>query len=300
MVIFPFRDEFVDYLEIESELSRYTVEGYLLDLQLFFFFMELNYFQKEIRVELIKPEHIRDFLAFLKNERQNGAKTRNRKLTSIRSYFTFLKMSAYLGKGRNPARKLRNAKVPEKLPVYLIKEEAEALLRASLIDSHLPYRDYCILLILLQAGLRAQELLKLETNDINLQEKELFIKGKGSRERIIPLTDMSCQALREHLERRLPGHDSEKRIFLNHRGEPLGNRGLELLFHKIRLKANIDKPHLSVHKLRHTCLTMLLKEGVDIRVLKELAGHECIDSTEIYVHVAKEEVRKAMDKHPLA
>lgn len=297
---FPFRQEFVAYLEIELELSPYTVEGYLLDLQLFFIFLELEYFLEGVKIEGINTEHIREFMAFLKHERQNAAKTRNRKLTSLRNYFDFLKISGYLKNRENPAKKLRNARVPERLPVYLALDEAEAFLKASLTTSPYPYRDHCLMRLFLQAGPRAQELLQLETGDINLKEKELLIRGKGAKERIIPLTDSSCQVLEAHLEKRLPDYTQQEKVFLNHKGVPLSNRGVELLFHKICKKAGIRKPHLSVHKLRHTCFTMLLKEGVDIRVLKELAGHESIDSTEIYVHVANEEVRRAMDKHPLA
>jgi len=127
----------------------------------------------------------------------------------------------------------------------------------------------------------------------------VLFKGKGDKQRIIPLSKSTLRALGEYLQKRLPASSKNKHIFLNNRGEPITPRGVQLLFKRICKEAEILRPELSVHKLRHTCLTLLLREGVDIVTLKEIAGHDDIGSTEIYLHVTDEEVRLAVKKHPL-
>jgi len=295
--VFSYSSEFFDYLEIELGYSPASQRGVADDMRLFFFFLQLEYPEIGAITE-IKEEHIRSFLAFLKDVRYNQPATRNRKLATLRIYFSFLKSEGLLGRQKNPVRNLRFAKKPKKLPVYLTREEAEKMLKAASIDTSFPFRDQAIMYLFLQTGCRLQELVQLSREDVDLKERLVRYWGKGESERQVPLTERTVRVLGNHLECRPPWQQSPY-LFLNFYGVPLGKRGVQLLFHRIRKKAGVDRPGLTVHKLRHTCLTLLLKEGVGIAVLQELAGHRDIGSTEIYTHVAQEELRRAMKKHPL-
>ncbi len=296
---FPYQQEYIDYLEVECNMSAATVEAYLLDLRLFVRFLE-RYFPSEIKVEKVEALQIREFLLYLARERGCQTRARNRKLASVKSYFAFLKVSSYLGSGKNPAAKVRFAKEPQTLPIYLTKEEAETLIKASRYDTTLPYRDYALVRLFLSTGIRLSELVALEVSDIDFSEACIKVRrGKGRKERIAPLSDKACAALKEYLEKRMPAKASERRLFLNHRGAPITGRGVEMIVERICKRAGVMKPHLSVHKLRHTCMTLLLREGVDLITIKELAGHSSIDSTEIYVHVDLRGIEEAMRKHPL-
>jgi integrase/recombinase XerC len=183
--------------------------------------------------------------------------------------------------------------------VFLNLEEAEALIKASRMDSIRPYRDHAMIRLFLQTGLRLDELVRLERSDINLREGYIRVRGKGDKERLLPLTEATARALQEHLERLLPASPQIEKVFLNQRGQPITWRGVQMIFDRICRQAGLVRPGLSPHKLRHTCLTLLLREGVDLMTLKELAGHASISSTAVYAHVDLDDVRNAVEKHPL-
>ena len=130
------------------------------------------------------------------------------------------------------------------------------------------------------------------------EEKYVRVRGKGDKERLVPLTETTIKALQTHLERMLPRSPEIKKVFLNQHGYPITTRGVQMVFDRICGAANLIKKGLSPHKLRHTCLTLLYSEGVDLMTLKELAGHDDIGSTEIYAHVDMGDVRKAVEKTP--
>ena len=153
--------------------------------------------------------------------------------------------------------------------------------------------------LFLQTGLRLDELTQLEKGDINLEEEYVRVRGKGDKERLVPLTETTIKALQTHLERMLPRAPEIKKVFLNQHGYPITTRGVQMVFDRICGAANLIKKGLSPHKLRHTCLALLYREDVDLMTLKELAGHDDIGSTEIYAHVDMGDVRKAVEKHPL-
>jgi site-specific recombinase XerD len=197
----------------------------------------------------------------------------------------------------NPTRRLRNVKTARKLPVFLNLEEAEAILTASK-DSKFPERDYAMMKLFLQTGCRLSELVGLELSQINLKEMYVRYLGKGSKERIVPLTESTSQAIRDYLAVRRPKTQSCKQVFLNNFGGAIAGESVQLYFKTICDKAGIEHKNLSIHKLRHTCFTLLLKAGVDIATIKEIAGHDDINTTSIYLHVTQNEVRAAMEKHP--
>ena len=299
MESFPFEQEFVDYLEVELGFMPGSIETYSLHLGQFSFFLQLNYFPEGIEVKKIDPEHVRSYLYFLKQEKMCKSTTRNNKLAALSTYFDFLKVSGHLGRKKSPVKNLRKAKEPFNLPVHMTKSEAELFLKATWFDTEFPYRDYAIMKLFLQTGIRLAELVGLGKSDLDLNSGSIFVRGKGAKERILPLTESTAEALRIQLEKRPPFIDDGGYMFLNSKKYPMEKRGVQLLFHRVRKKAGIEKPGLTVHSLRHTCFTLLLKEGVDIVTLQELAGHKDIDSTSIYTHVVNEDMRKAMERHPL-
>lgn len=296
----PYQQEYVDYLEIECGYQPLSIKSYLLDLRVFFRYLRDKHFdQDEIDPELIRPEHIRAFLAYLVEERGNGPSARNRKMAALSNYFKFLVLHGWLKYNQNPARRIKKARLPKRLPVFLNLEEAEALIKASRMDSIRPYRDHAMIRLFLQTGLRLDELVRLERSDINLREGYIRVRGKGDKERLLPLTEATARALQEHLERLLPASPQIEKVFLNQRGQPITWRGVQMIFDRICRQAGLVRPGLSPHKLRHTCLTLLLREGVDLMTLKELAGHASISSTAVYAHVDLDDVRNAVEKHPL-
>ncbi len=322
--LLPYGQEYIDFLDIERGLARRTIEEYWQDLILFIQYMQEHNressneynegvskdsskednnednksYEGSVRLEDITTGSIRGFLSYLRDERDNSTRGRNRKLASLRSYFEFLESSEYL-EGKDPTRKIRNARIPKTLPVFLSMEECDALIKASRINSKLPYRDYAMIRLFLQTGCRVSELNGVETEDINFSEEHVLLRGKGNKERYIPLTESTLMALKDYLGRRLPASPDIKKVFLNHRGVPITRRGIQTVFNRTCKEAGLLKPNLSAHKLRHTCLTLLMREGVDVVTLMEIAGHADIGSTEIYIHVTQKDVRIAIARHPL-
>ncbi|PKM83593.1 MAG: hypothetical protein CVU88_02155, partial [Firmicutes bacterium HGW-Firmicutes-13] len=255
--LLPYGQEYIDFLDIERGLARRTIEEYWQDLYLFIEYMKLHNQNnpKEdgpLQLEEITTDSIRCFLSYLKEERNNSTRARNRKLASLRSYFEFLESNDYLAGRKDPTRKIRNAKTPKTLPVFLSLEESGALIKAARINSKLPYRDYAMMRLFLQTGCRVSELTGLETGDIDFIEEHVLLKGKGSKERYIPLTESTSLALKDYLERRLPASQDIKKVFLNHKGVPITRRGVQTVFNRTCKEAGLLKPNLSAHKLRHT------------------------------------------------
>ena len=302
----PYQQEYLDYLEIECGNQPRSIEGYFIDLGVFFRYLREKGIAKgdtdlsQCDPLLVGAEHLRDFLTYVVDERENGPRARNRKMASIKNYYRFLVLTGRLKNKDNPARRIQKTKEHQNLPVFLNLEEAAALIKASRMDTILPYRDHAMIRLFLQTGLRLDELVQLERGHINLEEGFVRVLGKGDRERLLPLTDVTAAALREHLDRTIPfAPPPNHKVFRNHRGQPVTWRGVQMIFESICKKAGVVKPGLSPHKLRHTCFTLLLREGVDIMTLKELAGHKDINSTVIYCHVDMGDVREAVEKHPL-
>lgn len=290
---FPYEQEFVDFLDIERGMSPRSIEAYCIDMRVFAGFLKTL---PGGDVSGVGGRELRDFLVYLKKERDNGPKTRNRKLATLRCYFSFLEMQGYMDD--SPARKLRDVKTGRTLPVFLSQEEGQALLECAGTVSRYPERDYAIIQLFLQTGCRLNELVGLEMNQVNLDERYVRFRGKGDKERIVPLTESTCRAVEEYLRVRSPKRDCN-RVFISSWGVPVSRRGVQDIFERLCKKAGMGREKLSVHKLRHTCLTLLLKAGVDLVTLREIAGHENISTTGVYVHITQSDVREAMERHPL-
>jgi len=223
--------------------------------------------------------------------------TRNTKLAALRSYYLFLECYEYIEEEENPTLLIKRARVPRRLPIFLTVDEAKDLLIASTGAAE-PERNLAIMRLMIQAGLRVQEVVNLNMDDVDLKEGTLLIDGKGNRQRLVPLTSNTRLALKKYLQVRNPNSPLTKSLFLDLYGGPLDGKELYYLFKDLCEIAGINKPGLSVRHLRHTCLTLLLQEGADLMALKKLAGHATLKTTQLYLHVTQGQLRVAMKKHP--
>ncbi len=292
-------ENYLAFLEIERGLSSGTVEGYNQDLSLLGKFLSSEIFSGENwTLEDIKGSHLRSFLQYAYRKRKNKTAALNRKIAAISGFFQFICREPEYSLEENPALNLSRRKEEKKLPQYLTLEEAGKLLQTIKKKSWFPERDYAIFALFLQTGCRLSELAGLEINQLYLEEGYVLFRGKGAKERTVPLAESTKIALREWLALRKPSTETS-RVFLNRYGKPMGKRGIQTNLKKFLKQAGLNRPGLSVHKLRHTCFTLLLQSGVNIKTLKEIAGHTSISTTEIYTHITGEEIVENMKKHPL-
>jgi integrase/recombinase XerC len=264
----------------------------------FYLFLKLEYGLDRFDPLLIEPSHVRRYLVYLNNELNNSPVTRNRKLSALGSYYLFMECFEYIEEDLNPTLLIRRAKATRSLPVFLNLEEAQSILRVSSFGLY-GERNLAIMRLMLQTAIRVEELVKLTISDLDLEERILKVDGKGGHERLVPLTNNTCNALKDYLQAQkytLPGVNA---LFLNKRGEPLTTRELYFMFNELCQLAGINKPGLSVRHLRHTGLTLMLQAGADLMALKKLAGHKTLRTTQRYLGVSQNKLREAMKKHPL-
>lgn len=309
--------DFLNYLETIKGKSPNTISGYKIDLQLFFRFMKvykenLNDLSLELEeinisdvdekfINTIKLTDIYAFLSFVEKERNNSTYARARKVATLKSFYKFL-----YGKAKviidNPTLELESPKISKRHPVYLTLEQSLQLL-SSLDKSNLNfYRDYCILTLFLNCGLRLSELCSIEINKI--KNDTLTIVGKGNKERTIYLNDACIKAINDYLSKRdnskVP-EENKKYLFLSNRNKPINKRTVELLVKKHINTAELLDNNYTPHKLRHTAATLMYKHGnVDIRSLQNILGHENISTTQIYTHIDDDKLREAVRSNPLS
>lgn len=317
-----FVNSFLDYSVTILNKSPNSVKEYNYDLITFFRFIKLHFNMiekdvnfKEIQIKdvdintlkKIKLDDIHAFLAYLTNEYKSKSATRARKVSTIRIFFNYLCQDANLLE-INPAQNLKTPKLDKRLPKYLSLDDSKKLLEvASDEDNRNSQRDYAIITLFLNCGMRLSELVGINIKDIDFSECKLNVIGKGNKERTIYLNRACMRAISEYLEVRQKiniKHDnknSEKALFLSERHERISNRTVQYIVNKELSKAGLDTKKYSVHKLRHTAATLMYQYGnVDIRALQELLGHESISTTEIYTHVSNEQVRNAVESNPLS
>ncbi len=254
----------------------------------------------EIGIEFIRSITLSDlygFLAFCQTELKNNAKTRARKSSTIRSFFKFLKAHAMIDE--NPAEHLDSPSLKKSLPKYLTLDESKDLLDA--IDGEFFERDYCIITLFLNCGLRLSELVGLDLRSIR-GDGSVKILGKGNKERIVYLNEACIDALNRYLAvRPADGLHDREALFISRQKNRISRRTVQYIVKKFLEKAGIDENGYSVHKLRHTSATLMYQHGnVDVMLLKELLGHESLATTQIYTHVANEQIKSAIQANPLA
>lgn len=317
----PVRD-FLSYLDITLNRSAKTVEQYSIDLMIFtkyirslrddlpfegegFDNMRISDLGNDF-YEAVNTEEINKFLGFTKYERENQARTRARKLSSLRGFYKYHTVSAKDMKN-NPVRDIESPKLAKTLPKFLELDESIALLDAIATDteSKTRTRDYAIVTLFLNCGMRLSELVGINTGDISRDLEHLTVTGKGAKQRTVYLNDACRSALEAYLRVRgdrqeiKQGHKNA--LFLSSRNQRISIKTVQYMVYKYLDAAGLGYKHLSVHKLRHTAATLMYQTGqVDIRVLKDILGHEQLNTTQIYTHVSDEGMREAMNKNPLA
>lgn len=314
--------DFLIYHETIRGHSKATVDEYYLDLRTFFRFLKLTRGLVPRTTELdeisiadvdvpfvasVTLAEVYDFLAYLARDRVKqanspepeyglSASSRARKISAIRSFFKYLTMKAKL-LDENPVQDLDSPKIPKTLPRYLTLEESQRLLSA--VEGKNRERDYCILCIFLNCGLRISEIVGLNVSDY--RGESLRVVGKGNKERTVYLNDACRDAIDRYLEvRKLLAPPRVTAMFLSNRRARISCDSIQVMVKKNLTKAGLDASLYSAHKLRHTAATLMLQNGVDVRTLQEVLGHENLNTTQIYTHIDNAELRTAADANPLS
>ena len=237
------------------------------------------------------------FLAYCADQRQMKEAARCRMVSAIRSFYKYLYISNKLTHD-NIMQLLESPKKKKTLPKYLTLEQSVDLLSA--VDGKNRARDYCILVLFLNCGLRLSELVGLNCTDI--QEDTIRVTGKGNKERILYLNDACRAALHVYMQQRpVDGVKDRNALFLSNRLTRISNRTVQYIVENFLKKSGLDGQGFSTHKLRHTAATLMYQYGhTDIRVIKEVLGHENLNTTEIYTHVANQQMQQATSSNPLS
>ncbi len=304
---------FVHYQQAIRGKSELTVLEYASDLRTFFRYLlrESGAVPKDtdlkdisienVDLDFIKKITISDiyaFLAFCQSDLGNSAKTRARKSSSIRMFFKFLTTNQKK-LSENPALDLDSPRFKKSLPKYLTLEESLNLLDS--IDGKFYERDYCIITLFLNCGLRLSELVGLNLQSIR-SDNSLRVLGKGNKERIVYLNSACIDSLNKYLAvRPTDGIKDREALFISRQKNRISTKTVQHIVKKFLEKSGLNEEGFSVHKLRHTAATLLYQHGnVDVMLLKELLGHESLATTQIYTHVVNEQLKKAIDSNPLA
>ncbi len=310
--------DFLNYLENVKGRSPRTINEYSNDLGLFFKFLKVyKGLENNIELEKIEEVEISDlgdnfikditlsdiyaFLAFLEKVRNNSAYARARKVATLKSFFKFLNSKIKLI-DENPTVELESPKINKRHPVYLTLDQSITVLNSMDKSNKNYYRDYCILTLFLNCGMRLSELCNIEIEKI--KGDTLTIIGKGNKERTVYLNEASIAAIENYLKNRndlKATEEAKKYLFLSSKYRPINKRSVEILVKKHIENAGFKDQKYTPHKLRHTAATLMYKYGnVDIRSLQNILGHENISTTQIYTHVDDETLREAVKTNPLA
>lgn len=311
----PVIRDFLTYSETIKGKSSLSVEGYYLDLQTFFRYLLFvrglvdgkSEFEEidisAVNIELIKTVTISDlyaYLVFCRNERSNNAATRARKTSTLRIFFRYLCEQTHQLE-TNPALMLESPKVKQSLPKHLTLEDSLELLNS--VDGANQKRDYCILTLFLNCGLRLAELCSLNLGDIK-PDGTMTVTGKGNKERLVYLNDACQRAVAEYIAVR-PTDDiaftDRNALFISRNHRRISNKTVQHIVKTYLEKAGLGGQGFSTHKLRHTAATLMYQHGqVDIRVLKDILGHSNLGTTQIYTHVSDSQIKNAVDANPLS
>ena len=317
----PLIRNFANYKDVVQGCSKKTVTEYLFDLRTFCRYLTAarnnlptsgEEFDKiditsldAAFFESVTTSEVYDFLTFVKGERDNANRALARKLSAIKQFYKYCTVKQTLFEN-NPAITIETPKAKKSLPKHLSVEEAVDLLGAVETDeeSKNRERDYCILTLFLNCGLRLSELCGISIPDLDKELRSMRVVGKGNKERIVYLNDACREAIAAYLPIRMktPAKTKgENALFLSRLGTRISVKTVQWMVKKYLSGAGLEYKNYSTHKLRHTAATLMYQSGeVDIRVLKDILGHEQLNTTQIYTHVANEHMEEAMAKNPLA
>lgn len=318
----PIIRDFLSYHETIRGHSPKTVDEYFLDLRNFFRYVkqlrdsamkdqQLDEISiSDIDLSFVKSITLTDiygYMTYLSRDRAQhpnskmsdyglNAASRARKIATIRSFYNYLTNKVHLLE-TNPVKDIDSPKIMKSLPKYLTMDESVRLLQS--VDGKNQERDYCMLTFFLNCGLRISELVGLNISDIH--EDALRILGKGNKVRIVYLNDACKDALQEYLKvrRSITGRD-QNALFLSGQNKRISRSGVHALVKKHLLEAGLNSTQYSSHKLRHTAATLMLQNGVDVKAVQEVLGHEHLNTTEIYTHIDNEALRVAAKANPLS
>ena len=318
----PILRDYLTYHETIKGHSRATVDEYFLDLRNFFRFLkierglvprasELDEISiQDVDLDFVSRVTLAEvyaYLAFLSRDKAKYTRARSeefglnnasraRKVSCIRGFYKYLTNKTKLI-SENPVQDLDSPRPKRALPRYLSLEESQKLLAS--VDGIHRERDYCILCIFLNCGLRISEIAGLNLSDV--RPDHLRVLGKGNKERVVYLNDATAEAINDYLAvRKTIAAVDRSALFLSSRRTRVTREGLHAMVKKALLKAGLDSEKYSAHKLRHTAATLMLSNGVDVRTLQEILGHESLNTTQIYTHVDNSELRIAAQANPLA
>lgn len=322
--------DFIYYEQIVKGRSELTVKNYYNDLRSFFRYYKINQNRapekdfSEIDISDITDDDIKsvdlqtaqEFLIFMQTKKDNGPKARYRKAVTLRQFYKFLTNN----KNMFEVSPMTNLELPSPkpaLPKFMTLEQSLELLVN--IDTPDPKRDYCIIVFFLNCGIRLSELVGINISDIRITHdssgNEIYtmkVLGKGSKERIIYLNDACVNAYNDYISPEITDEETRREkgmrdmsaqtdaLFLSRRRTRISNRRVQQIVEECLKKSGLDNMGLSVHKLRHTAATLMYQNGVDVRVLKDVLGHENLNTTQIYTHVSSVQMENAMKKNPLA
>lgn len=309
----PLVVDYLRYLEVVKNKSDLTVAEYANDLRTFFRFLlksrgladpECEFETVEIsRIDLnfLKTVSLTDayaFLSYCRSERKNEAVTRARKAISIKRFFRYLSVQMKL-LDENPMQELDSPKLKKSLPKYLTLEQSLTLLDC--VDGKYKQRDYCIITLFLNCGIRLSELVSLNVRDIR-DDNTVRITGKGNKERLIYLNSACVRAIEQYLAvRPADGIKDKEALFISRNRRRINPRTVQNIVNNFLKKANLDGQGFSVHKLRHTAATLMYQYGdVDILLIKDILGHENLSTTEIYTHIVDKQLKDAVESNPLS
>ncbi len=309
----PLLREYLIHLSVIKAKSEKTIEEYFIDIRTFFRFLKIRRdivstkvpFEEipieDVDVDLIRSVTLADayeFMTYLKDERNNNSSTRLRKTSSLRGFFNFLTLKKHI-LDQNPLKELETPQQKKSKPKFLTLEQSVQLLES--VDGKYKERDYCILTLFLNCGLRLSELVGLNTSDIS-PENYIRVLGKGNKERIIYLNDACLYAISEYLKvRPNDGLADRNALFISSHKKRMSPSMVQKLVYKYLEKIGLDSQGYSCHKLRHTAATLMYQHGnVDVLVLQDILGHTNLSTTQIYTHLNTEQKKSAAQANPLS
>lgn len=288
----PYIKDFENYLYIDKKYSENTIDSYKRTLKKF-----CDYIYSKNEQTIITKDTIIDFLKYL-NEQKMDSKTIAHYMSVLRSFFKYLMIEKVIT--HNPMEKIESPKIKRSIPNALNFKEIDMLLNIKL-NTNFDYRNKAMIELMYSSGLRVSELINLRLNDIDLNMAIIRVYGKGSKERIVPIGEYACDALKVYINEYRPSlliKGNNDYLFINNHGTKMTRQGFFKTLKKIA-KENGIKTDFSPHTLRHSFATHMLEYGADLRSIQELLGHSNISTTQIYTHISKEKIKKDYkDFHP--
>lgn len=303
--------DFLHYTETVKGRSPLTVFEYSLDLHTFMRYLLMSRglapkdadFEeidiKGVDTDLLKTVTLSELYAYLSytlSERGNNAKARARKVSSLRSFYKYLTSRVDLTMP-NPTKDLDSPKVKKGLPHYLTVDQSVSLLDS--VEGKNSERNYAIITLFLNTGIRLSELVGINVADINREDRSLVVLGKGNKERLVYLNDATMKSIDDYLAVR-PDVKGEKALFISRENKRISPKTVQWVVKKYLSAAGLDTTKYSVHKLRHTAATLMYQSGTDLRVLQEILGHADLGTTQIYTHIKNDALKSAFDSNPLS